>query len=333
MGTDSVRHSPGLPLTCARVRVFASSHPYSAERSARTRTSPAGDCCVAAPLAGQNVEEDELQELYQWVDEIPLSRPKRNIARDFADGVLVAEIVAHYFPRVVELHNYSSANSLTQKMYNWNTLNARVFRKLGFTVSKPDCEEVTSAQPGAIERVLKLVRHKLARHLPGGRLGSAQQGGIVAGMAGMGVHDNGQRGAGDGRMHVGDPHAHAHGGMHAGNAAAAAAAAAEVSRELLADKEATIQELRETNEILETKVRKLEQLVRLKDAKIQVRGAPACSKVQPRVDAVPPRTAAADTRAHALVSSDALGPGRQDATSGLLILHQYHTLTPRMTPQ
>lgn len=28
----------------------------------------------------------ELQELYTWIDEVPLSRPKRNIARDFADG-------------------------------------------------------------------------------------------------------------------------------------------------------------------------------------------------------------------------------------------------------
>ncbi len=33
-----------------------------------------------------DVAESELQGLYQWVDEIPLSRPKRNIARDFSDG-------------------------------------------------------------------------------------------------------------------------------------------------------------------------------------------------------------------------------------------------------
>ena len=29
---------------------------------------------------------DELQELYTWIDEVPLSRPKRNITRDFGDG-------------------------------------------------------------------------------------------------------------------------------------------------------------------------------------------------------------------------------------------------------
>ena len=32
------------------------------------------------------ITEEEMQVIYNWVDEIPLSRPKRNIARDFSDG-------------------------------------------------------------------------------------------------------------------------------------------------------------------------------------------------------------------------------------------------------
>lgn len=31
-------------------------------------------------------DDAELEELYNWVDSIPLSRPKKNIARDFSDG-------------------------------------------------------------------------------------------------------------------------------------------------------------------------------------------------------------------------------------------------------
>ena len=69
------------------------------------------------------LDEEELQLLYTWVDDIPLSRPKKNIARDFSDGVLMAEIVKHFFPKHVQLHNYSAASSLRQKQYNWNTLN------------------------------------------------------------------------------------------------------------------------------------------------------------------------------------------------------------------
>ena len=66
--------------------------------------------------AAPKLSEEEMQMIYNWVDEIPLSRPKRNIARDFSDGgkiiinkntllVLVAEIVKHFVPHIVELHN------------------------------------------------------------------------------------------------------------------------------------------------------------------------------------------------------------------------------------
>lgn len=71
-----------------------------------------------------SLTEEELTEVYNWVDQIPLSRPKKNITRDFADGVLMAEIVSHYFPKLVELHNYIASTSAATKLANWNTLNS-----------------------------------------------------------------------------------------------------------------------------------------------------------------------------------------------------------------
>lgn len=56
----------------------------------------------------------------------------------------------------------SAANSFTQKMYNWNTLNAKVFHKLGFAVPKSLCEAAARAQPMAVEKVLKLIRFRFA---------------------------------------------------------------------------------------------------------------------------------------------------------------------------
>ena len=38
-------------------------------------------------------EENELMYIYEWVDSIQLSRPKKNIARDFCDCLLLAEII------------------------------------------------------------------------------------------------------------------------------------------------------------------------------------------------------------------------------------------------
>eukprot|EP00286_Rhodomonas_abbreviata_P003581 CAMPEP_0181346106 /NCGR_PEP_ID=MMETSP1101-20121128/33138_1 /TAXON_ID=46948 /ORGANISM="Rhodomonas abbreviata, Strain Caron Lab Isolate" /LENGTH=70 /DNA_ID=CAMNT_0023458171 /DNA_START=149 /DNA_END=357 /DNA_ORIENTATION=+ len=69
-------------------------------------------------MSGQ-LSEEEVEEVYAWIDLVPLSRPKRNIARDFSDGVLMAETVNHFYPKLVEMHNYSGANAFTQKLYNW----------------------------------------------------------------------------------------------------------------------------------------------------------------------------------------------------------------------
>ena len=109
-----------------------------------------------------DLTEDELKPLYKWIDQIPLSRPKRNIARDFSDGVLVAEVIAHFYPKLVELHNYSGANAMSPKVCNWQTLNARALKKLGFQIPREDFMDVCNCRAGAIERVLKLCKIKMA---------------------------------------------------------------------------------------------------------------------------------------------------------------------------
>jgi beta-galactosidase/beta-glucuronidase len=73
----------------------------------------------------ENIREDnELMYIYEWVDSVPLTRAKKNIARDFSDAVLMAELIKHHIPRLVELHNYPPASSTMQKFYNWSTLNS-----------------------------------------------------------------------------------------------------------------------------------------------------------------------------------------------------------------
>ena len=37
-------------------------------------------------MRAEAIDEEELQLVYQWVDSVNLSRPKKNIARDFSDG-------------------------------------------------------------------------------------------------------------------------------------------------------------------------------------------------------------------------------------------------------
>eukprot|EP01116_Phalansterium_solitarium_P003964 TRINITY_DN14818_c0_g1_i1.p1 TRINITY_DN14818_c0_g1~~TRINITY_DN14818_c0_g1_i1.p1 ORF type:complete len:221 (-),score=24.92 TRINITY_DN14818_c0_g1_i1:493-1155(-) len=108
-----------------------------------------------------DVPEEVMQKVYAWVDDIQLSRPKKNIARDFSDGVLMAEVLKHCFPKLVELHNYSAANSPPKKIYNWSTLNEKVFKKLGLSLSKEDIEAIANGVPGKVEQALFLVFNKV----------------------------------------------------------------------------------------------------------------------------------------------------------------------------
>lgn len=101
------------------------------------------------------VDEDETTlEMYEWIDSIPLSREKKNIARDFCDGLLVAEILKFYFPRYVEIHNYPSASSTKQKLSNWNTLKMKVFKKIKFNITQEEINDIVNSKPKAIGKVL-----------------------------------------------------------------------------------------------------------------------------------------------------------------------------------
>ena len=263
-----------------------------------------------------DLTDDQLQKLYTWIDEIPLSRPKRNIARDFADGLLLAEVVKHYFPRLVELHNYPAANSTQQKMYNWNTLNTKVLRKLGYNLSKDEIEAVIQCRPNAIEKVLNTCQIKMARYraraASRGRAGTptSARGGRgtspAPGSSSSRTHRGGASPAGSagGRLRPPyDPYQQqvqmqqqqqqqqqqrqpppppgAEPYVAGANMSERAVRPTEadysrrqqtmhreVDQEMLMEREQTIQEYKETVEILELKIAKLEQLVRLKDSKI-----------------------------------------------------------------
>ncbi len=95
----------------------------------------------SVPKRLKPVSDIERHTLYEWVDSFPLSRSKKNISRDFSDGVLIAEVISLVAPSCVDIHNYTNANSVVQKMYNWNTLNAKVFKRLGMFLNLQDLED------------------------------------------------------------------------------------------------------------------------------------------------------------------------------------------------
>ena len=88
------------------------------------------------------MNDSELMIVYEWIDSIPLSREKKNMTRDFSDGVLAAEILKHYYPKLVELHNYPSTFNTKQKLSNWNTLCIKVLKKINFSISQQEINDI-----------------------------------------------------------------------------------------------------------------------------------------------------------------------------------------------
>ena len=60
--------------------------------------------------------------LAEWLRPIPLTRPLRKLERDLADGLLVAEICHHHFPRLVNLLDFGPMQTAES---NWKLLNRK----------------------------------------------------------------------------------------------------------------------------------------------------------------------------------------------------------------
>ncbi|TNJ28730.1 SPEF1-like protein [Giardia muris] len=117
--------------------------------------------------------DDMKLEVYDWVDQVQLSRPRKLIGRDFSDGVLMAETIHYFLPKLVDLNNYQQVFSVEGKKDNWKTLQLKVLGKLHITLTSDEIEALATAKNGAIERLLYRVREEIKRLVD--RSGSAKQ--------------------------------------------------------------------------------------------------------------------------------------------------------------
>ncbi|XP_021945069.1 sperm flagellar protein 1 [Folsomia candida] len=92
--------------------------------------------------------------LTTWLETIPFSKSWKNVPRDFSDGVLLAELISHFFPKLIELHNYTPAFGANLKRNNWELLNRKVLPKLGIKLLSETIDGVCQAKSGLIETVI-----------------------------------------------------------------------------------------------------------------------------------------------------------------------------------
>ncbi|XP_059577386.1 sperm flagellar protein 1 isoform X1 [Alligator mississippiensis] len=236
-------------------------------------------------MANGELDEESLQDLYSWVDAIPLSRPKKNITRDFSDGVLAAEVVKFYFPKMVEMHNYVPANSTQQKLSNWAHLNRKVLARLNFSIPEDVVRKVVQCVPGAVELVLVPLRQRIEE--------KQRKSKDLAWRSALDENSSPETDPGDqpsaaardsalvkqeGEGYLSKPKANAAGIYQESSKAERTAKAQPGYAQALqgdprahlqlAEREQALLVARETVQILQMKVRRLEQLVHLKDIRI-----------------------------------------------------------------
>jgi len=94
----------------------------------------------------------------------------RNLDTDFADGILVAEIVAYFFPEYVDFDMFHVARNMSQRTNNWRLLNSDILTKLSLDAPGTVVHDITNENNRAAELFLLHLREKLEEHLiPTGR--------------------------------------------------------------------------------------------------------------------------------------------------------------------
>jgi len=116
----------------------------------------------------RDLTDMEQYDLLCWIDSIDFARKNKtlNMARDFSDGVLMAELISVYLPRSVDLGAFPRANAKSSKLDNWNRLVSTAFRKLGFKLDLQLMEDIVNSKKGAIERALFQLRPLIAAKNP-----------------------------------------------------------------------------------------------------------------------------------------------------------------------
>ena len=100
-----------------------------------------------------------------WLDTIPLSRPIRHLPTDFADGILIAEIIGSYFPDSIDYDRFRPARKMSQRTKNWRRLNSDALPKLSLTAPGTLVHHITNGDQRSVELFLLHLREKIEEYL------------------------------------------------------------------------------------------------------------------------------------------------------------------------
>lgn len=110
---------------------------------------------------------ERIRDIEKWIQKVTLSKRITKIKKTLSDGVLVAEIIKHYLPNLVNMHNYTFCSSKSNKKVNWECLNYKVLWKLHIKQTNQEIEAIIDQKPYIIEQFQVQLRHKIEEVLKG----------------------------------------------------------------------------------------------------------------------------------------------------------------------
>jgi hypothetical protein len=96
------------------------------------------------------------REVLKWLQILQLSTSFRNPRRDFANGLLIAEIVDRYMPGELTMSAIDGGSALARKLDNWDQLN-KVFSKIDVPISKEVIDGTLHCKVGAAEVLVQML--------------------------------------------------------------------------------------------------------------------------------------------------------------------------------
>lgn len=117
---------------------------------------------VVHTWTSRTLDADELADLYEWLDRVPLSKPRSNVEKDFSDGILAAEIVRFYYPDIVDFRMLRPALSIADRTEQWKLINSEIFNAIGLTVPSHVLAQLSISKSGIAQSFLFNLRMSLA---------------------------------------------------------------------------------------------------------------------------------------------------------------------------
>lgn len=96
--------------------------------------------------------------IYNWIDSITFSRPKKSLTRDFSDGVNFVELLNKVCkPSPIQVHTVSRSFNTKQKQANWNEIKNKMNKKTLIKISDEEVTNIINMKPYEIEGLLERV--------------------------------------------------------------------------------------------------------------------------------------------------------------------------------